>query len=153
MTTKQLTLDTIGIAAPCTAAWDDMQGDDRQRYCRACKLNVYNLSGMTRQEGEDLIARHESRLCVRYFRRADGTVLTRDCPVGLRRRVRMAWMRCAALLAAVFAGVPGCGPRTPDVSTGGAEPPAIVQPPLMGEVYAPEVGEPEQPLMGKVQAR
>ena len=101
MTTNQANLDGIGIAAPCSASWDDMKGDDRQRFCRDCKMNVYNLSGMTRQEAEDLVASHETRLCVRFFRRSDGTVLTRDCPVGLRRRVRMAWARCAATWSGV----------------------------------------------------
>jgi hypothetical protein len=47
-------------------------------------LNVYNLSGMTRFEAESLIAQNEGRLCVRFYRRRDGSIITKDCPVGLR---------------------------------------------------------------------
>jgi len=47
-------------------------------------LNVYNFAEMTRDEVRDLLARTEGRVCARLYRRADGTVLTRDCPTGLR---------------------------------------------------------------------
>lgn len=60
-----------------------MQGDDRARHCRECNLQVYNLSDMTREEAATFLAQAEGRVCVRLFRRADGTVITRDCPVGL----------------------------------------------------------------------
>lgn len=75
-------LNNIKIASPCSQDWDSMVGGDRRRYCGECRMNVYNLSGMTRSEAEDLLLNAEGRLCVRYYRRADGTVLTKDCPVG-----------------------------------------------------------------------
>src|SRR6185295_16447527 len=62
-----------------------MHGDDRVRFCDDCKLNVYNLSAMSRPEAELLIREKEGRLCGMLYRRRDGTVLTRDCPVGLAR--------------------------------------------------------------------
>src|SRR5205814_4285456 len=74
----------VQIASPCTASWDGMTGDDRSRFCGQCKLNVYNLSAMTEAEGEALIIEKEGKLCARIYRRYDGTVLTKDCPVGLR---------------------------------------------------------------------
>ncbi len=77
-------LDKIKVAAPCTMAWRWMSGNDRVRYCRQCSLNVYNLSAMSRWEAEELIRRNEGRLCVRFYRRADGTILTENCPVGLQ---------------------------------------------------------------------
>ena len=75
-------LDHLKIASPCSANWNEMYGSDRKRFCGDCKLSVYNLSGMTREEAEGLLVSSEGRLCVRYYRRADGTVLTQDCPVG-----------------------------------------------------------------------
>lgn len=78
-------LKNIRVAAPCPADWNEMYGDERKRFCSECKLNVYNLSGMTRREAERLIVNAEGRLCVRFFRRADGTVLTKNCPVGWAR--------------------------------------------------------------------
>ena len=41
-------LDNIKIASPCSADWDAMIGNERSRHCGDCKLNVYNLSGMTK---------------------------------------------------------------------------------------------------------
>lgn len=60
-----------------------MSGDDRVRFCGVCRLNVYNLSGMTRRDATELVQLVEGRLCVRFFRRKDGTLLTSDCPVGM----------------------------------------------------------------------
>ena len=57
-----------------------MCGTDRVRRCDACGLLVYNLSAMTVGEALALIQETEGRRCVRFYRRADGTVLTRDCP-------------------------------------------------------------------------
>lgn len=82
-------LGRMRVASPCPANWDSMEGDARVRFCRLCNLNVYNLSDMTRAEVEALVLKTEGRLCGRLTRRADGTVLTKDCPVGLRAvRVR-----------------------------------------------------------------
>ncbi len=121
MTTFSI-LDNLSIASPCNALWEQMAGDARSRHCQLCDKSVYNLSGMTRVEAEALLVQKEGRLCVRYFRRADGTVLTRDCPVGrerLARRMKIAaWSTIGAAvtaLGAVFAtlGVtdrPSCKP-------------------------------------------
>ncbi len=48
-------LNNIRIASPCSANWNEMYGNDRKRFCGDCKLNVYNLSDMTRQEAENLL--------------------------------------------------------------------------------------------------
>lgn len=96
-------LDDLKIASPCAVSWDAMTGDERARSCAQCKLRVYNLSAMTRPEAERLIAEKEGRLCVRFYRRADGTVLTQDCPVGLRA-VRLRLLRMGGAVAAM-AGV------------------------------------------------
>lgn len=82
-------LDRIRVASPCNASWDEMLGDDRVRFCLSCEKNVYNLSAMTREEAERLLQeRAGGELCVRYYQRADGTIMTQDCPVGARRKRR-----------------------------------------------------------------
>ncbi len=73
-------LDEIRIATPCQANWDDMPGDDRVRECALCARSVYNIAAMTSEEAAALIAGREGRLCARLFRRADGTIVTADCP-------------------------------------------------------------------------
>lgn len=81
-------LDNVRVASPCKADWNGMVGDDRARFCAQCGNYVYNLSGMAREEAEAFLREIEAAPCVRFFRRADGTVLTSDCPVGLRRKRR-----------------------------------------------------------------
>ncbi|MFL6283210.1 MAG: hypothetical protein ACJ74Q_08735 [Pyrinomonadaceae bacterium] len=101
-------LEGVRVAAPCPADWERMVGDERMRYCGQCSLHVYNLSGMTKSEAEGLVANAEGRLCVRYYRRADGSILTRNCPVGLRAvKQRVSRIAGAALSAVLgfFAGV------------------------------------------------
>lgn len=93
-------LDHVRIAAPCSADWDRMFAFDgeRVRFCSQCNLNVYNLSGMTRSAAEALITKTEGRLCVRFYRRSDGSILTQNCPVGLSAiKRRVAWMAQALL--------------------------------------------------------
>jgi hypothetical protein len=80
-------LDRVRIAAPCPANWDEMLGSYRVRFCSRCELNVYNLSSMTRAEAEAFIAGHEGKLCVRFYQRADGSILTQNCPVGVHQAV------------------------------------------------------------------
>ncbi|GJM25758.1 MAG: hypothetical protein DHS20C16_21730 [Phycisphaerae bacterium] len=83
-----------------------MTGDDRVRHCERCDLNVFNLSDMNRADAEELILNSEGRLCVRYHARADGTIITRDCPVGrglVRRRLR--WI--AACIVGAFSAIVG----------------------------------------------
>ena len=103
MKAPTLRLDHIRIASPCPVSWDQMTGDERVRRCDLCELNVYDISRMSRLEAESLIAKSEGRICARLFRRSDGTVITRDCPVGLRamrrRVVKTAGAVCAAIMS------------------------------------------------------
>lgn len=95
-------LSSLTVASPCSADWDSMVGDVRVRHCGACNLNVYNLSAMPAEEAAALVQAREGRLCIRLYRRADGTVITRDCPVGLRA-VRIKTAKAAARIAAAAA--------------------------------------------------
>ncbi len=101
-------LNNIKIASPCSQDWAEMIGTERKRFCGECKLNVYNLSGMSQEEAENLLMNSEGRLCVRFFKRADGTVLTKDCPVGwqaIKRRVSKTTTAFASLFFAALSGI------------------------------------------------
>jgi len=76
-------LPNIHVASPCSARWQDMTGDERARFCGQCRKHVYDLSQMTTESAAELIREKEGKLCVRFYRRADGTILTADCPVGV----------------------------------------------------------------------
>lgn len=84
-------LDRIQIASPCTAAWDLMTPigvDGRTRRCATCDLAVHDLAAYSAAEVDALLRQREDRrLCVNLYRRADGRILTRDCPTGLSDRV------------------------------------------------------------------
>lgn len=94
---RPFSVDRLKIAKPCPASWDDMEGDERSRLCGLCGLQVYNFAALSQAEIEALIeARRGQRVCAMLFRRADGTVLTRDCPVGQVRVTRRRRLIAAA---------------------------------------------------------
>ena len=94
------------IAAPCDVPWDGMEGDNRTRFCAQCKLNVYNIAEMSTKEAASLIRTNEGRLCLRLYQRKDGTIITDNCPVGLRK-IRDRMKRCAAavIMSLVWVGL------------------------------------------------
>jgi hypothetical protein len=157
MTTRlPLLLDNVRIASPCSADWDDMSGDARVRFCGRCEKNVYNLSAMTRAAAEALISEKEGRLCVRFYQRADGTMLTADCPVGARRQRRLAraWAAIsgaaasAALLVGLVTGrVAGADTAVPDKGDKPSTTRPVMQgePMVMGKMVAPTDRKPPKP--------
>ena len=101
-------LNSIKVASPCSANWGEMIGNDRQRFCGECEKNVFNLSAMTKQEAESLIMNTEGRLCARFYRRSDGTVMTQDCPVGwkaVKRRMSKVWTAVASVVITALSGI------------------------------------------------
>ena len=176
MSRQTVSLEVIDIARPCPADWEEMRGDDQVRFCKHCSLNVYNLSAMSREAAERLVAEREGRLCVRFYRRLDGTVITRDCEGGWKLAAkkfgRFARTATAVVLTAALAPLglsrwlnaaptdkssstpPVCVTPTP-------QPPALQGEPMaiMGDFAAPPapqpnplqlLGRPRNPvLMGK----
>ncbi|HQU94355.1 MAG TPA: hypothetical protein PLK77_18810 [Pyrinomonadaceae bacterium] len=159
-------LANLKVASPCSADWERMAGDDRKRFCGDCKLHVYNLSGMTKYDAENLLRLSEGRLCVRYFQRADGTVLTQECPVGwakVRRRLSLAATAAFGMLlsiAGIFGVTSSFGRK--NIVMGDIKPyttptpqPTPDAPPLMGAIAMPSPtprvspSPKDQPLMGK----
>jgi Carboxypeptidase regulatory-like domain len=100
---KEFSLADIRIASPCPADWEKMIGDERVRHCSECNLNVYDLSAMKEHEIRQLIAANQGRrLCSRFYRRADGMILTQDCPWSLRMMARKACRIASAVLTALM---------------------------------------------------
>ncbi len=82
---KSELLDNLYIGAPCSVSWDSMTGDERARACSQCSRKVYNLSDMTKNEAETFLQENGVSHCVTFYRRQDGTIMTDNCPVGLRK--------------------------------------------------------------------
>jgi hypothetical protein len=151
-------LNNLKIASPCPANWDKMYGNNKVRFCGECKLNVYNLSGMTKTEAETLLVETEGRLCVRYFRRADGTVLTQDCPVGwraLKKRVTNLAAAACTLVLGLMSAIMVTVPNRNEPLVGKLEPVMTPTPTprfMMGNVaYTPSPTP--MPMMGAVAPR
>ena len=127
-------LNEIEVASPCHEDWAAMRGDERARHCASCRQDVYDLSGLSRAEALSLVRRAQGgeEVCVRFRRRADGTVLTADCPSQVRRaRVLRKGLRGVAASAAALLGgalAQGCEP-------GPSAPPPFTQ--VMGKMMAP----------------
>jgi hypothetical protein len=114
-------LDDIRVANPCRANWGEMTGDDRVRHCSACSRSVYNIAAMTAAEAVALIEGREGGICGRLYRRADGTVVTADCPPAAPRRRFRRVQALAIVLIALLLAWAGCGkgespPSGPGVS-------------------------------------
>ena len=104
---QPLTLDVLRIETPCPAAWEQMRGDGRRRFCDSCGKHVHNAEAMTRAQVETLLAEHHGTgVCMQLHPREDGTIRLRDASP-LRRAGR--WLACAAAVA--LAALPGCGSR------------------------------------------
>ncbi len=154
-------LEKIKIAAPCTAEWRWMYGNDRVRFCSQCNLNVYNLSALTTGQAEDLIRNTEGRLCVRFYRRKDGSIITQNCPQGLqvikdkfnRTRARIVaalltffgslgllwWLKSELAPPSIIMGSIAVDNRLPIIR------PAIIGEPIMGDIAPPEMGAMQLP--------
>ncbi len=102
--TPQQIVNDLRIASPCDVPWSSMDGDDRTRHCGQCDRKVHNVARLSAEEVVELLRDSDHPPCFQIWRRADGTVLTSDCPIGARRlrnrrRVPLA-MSLTALLTA-----------------------------------------------------
>src|SRR4051812_33020097 len=106
-------LDAISISKPCPVSWDEMEGNDRTRFCARCQQQVHDISELTTDEALALVGGSGALPCVRLRRRADGRVMTADCAT---KRLRvLKWLRrrskwAAAIFAALFLSGCGMGP-------------------------------------------
>lgn len=102
--TDEALVQKLQIAAPCDVPWDSMDGDERTRFCGQCKLNVYNVAEMSTKEAAELVRQREGRVCLKLYRRKDGTIITDNCPIGLKK-TRDRIKRCAVAVLTTLAWV------------------------------------------------
>jgi hypothetical protein len=157
MTTRRRGLK-LQVVAPCSEDWNAMPGGDDVRFCGKCRQNVYNLSAMTETQARDLV---QGPVCVRFFHRGDGTVITRKCPPMLEAaRRRLIALAAGVLPAAVgfwgsLAWLRGLVHGRPDrrelVAAVGSLPQPVEPPPLKEEPPRVLMGAPPPPppRMGK----
>lgn len=107
----------VTIKSPCHQNWDEMDGDAAKRFCGLCRKHVHNFSEMSAEEVNQLLAT-DDKVCVRFRRKPDGTILTKS-PIVSRRGWLARATACAASVVAL-------------ISFGGCNEDAI-GPPLTGE--------------------
>jgi hypothetical protein len=156
MTRQTIPLEMLRIASPCHVAWEDMAGTNRMRFCQVCQEVVYDLSAMTRKEPAKLIRQKNGKACVRLYRRRDGTVLTRDCPVGARaRRQRLCLFAAGSCLVAILAWGSalfcdylgrGSGRRAPTETVKPREPPGCLIQGGIDQLLLPPGGDEDEIL-------
>lgn len=104
---KESLLGRVRVASPCNEPWANMVGDDRARFCTRCAKDVYDLSAMTQTEAEDFVEKAlTTGACTRFFQRADGTIITADCPEGVamkRRQLKVIAVVAGGLAASMMA--------------------------------------------------
>lgn len=102
-----------------------MSGDARSRHCSECKTQVFNLSEMSREQGERLVIERNGDLCARYYQRADGTILTADCAVGAHERHRKRVAAYVGIAVAMIGGGVGAAHKLATNGTTADAPPEI----------------------------
>lgn len=149
-------LKRVHVASPCAESWEAMPGGDTVRACDRCQHKVYNLSEMTAAEAETLLRETEGRLCVRFYRRADGTIMTKDCPVSSQ----VARQRAAGAVTAVAATVAFASsaallnkpvseqPRWIQWAMNALAPEPVEVSPMLGQITRQPIALPMAPTMG-----
>lgn len=74
-------LKRVTVGFRCPMDWNEMVGDDRERFCSKCQKSVTDLTQMTCEEAEDFVEREGplGRACVRLTRDAEGNLVTLGC--------------------------------------------------------------------------
>ena len=121
-------LNNLAIASPCTADWDSMIGNEQVRFCDHCSREVHNLSLMTRNQAERLVARSNGRLCVRYHHDATGRPLTLPVRQKLHRIGRRASRIAAGAFSATLSVTSAVAQSSASTQAGNWNPPNATQP-------------------------
>ncbi|QQR59136.1 MAG: dienelactone hydrolase family protein [Candidatus Melainabacteria bacterium] len=82
---KSNPLDELTLSYSCPVDWDSMTGNDQERFCNQCSKKVFNISELSTAEANEFLRQKSaSSTCVKFYRRADGTIKTDNCPRALR---------------------------------------------------------------------
>jgi hypothetical protein len=120
-------LNNMTIPSPCTADWNSMIGNDQVRFCEHCHLEVHNLSLMTRNQAQRLVARSNGRLCVRYHHDSTGRPLTLPVRQKLHRIGRRVSKIAAGAFTATLSVTSAVAQNSASSQSGNSYPPTATQ--------------------------
>ena len=121
-------LNNLTVPSPCPADWDSMIGNDQVRFCEHCSLDVHNLSRMTRNQAERLVARSNRRLCVRYHHDPAGRPVTLPVAQKLHRISRRVSRIAAGAFTATLSVTSAVAQGSSSFQSGNPNPPRATQP-------------------------
>ena len=121
-------LNNLTVPSPCSTDWNSMIGNDQVRFCEHCSLDVHNLSLLTRNQAERLIARSNGRLCVRYHRDASGQPLTLPIAQKLHRISRRVSRIAAGAFTATLSVTSAVAQSSTSDQSRGPMLPSVMQP-------------------------
>lgn len=127
------TAEFPALSFNCPKLWEQMEGDEKMRFCDVCQKNVHNLSMLNAGERRELLARPGEMPCVAYFKHVDGTpidvtALPDESPVKeTLKKAAVLSLSAAVLMTACDKNLP---PRT-------HRPPSKVEYPMMLGVPCP----------------
>ncbi len=70
-------LPIISIKTPCSAAWDKMPGDEKERHCTQCQKSVFSLKELTPFQIAILYFKKRARLCIRLEQNQEGKIIAK----------------------------------------------------------------------------
>lgn len=101
-------VQSVVVESPCTVNWDSMEGDEKKRFCGQCQKNVFMISAMSDEEAAKVLVSNgpgKPRPCVYFYRKEDGTIVTDNCPVILRKQRTRIAAACLTLLLGISWGL------------------------------------------------
>lgn len=143
MKTRSENLNRLVIGSECEAPWDEMQGDERRRFCSRCQRDVLDFEQLTARQIRGHIEASRGRLCARLTRQA-GRLSVLE-PVKPRALPRSWVLRRASPIAATLvsawlgAGAVGAQPSPSSAPATGS--------PHDGSGAEPERSEARQPAL------
>jgi hypothetical protein len=90
--------------------WENLQGDEKRRYCEHCRLHVHNLSAMTPQEKRAVVSSDQGHTCITYSVQPETMMVHPRAWLGMSTSRAMYWV-AAMVVAASSLFVAGCTPR------------------------------------------
>jgi hypothetical protein len=96
-------LKQYAIPIPCPMNWNQMDGDQSNRYCAACGKHVHDLTAMTPEEAAGLIRFEPAGFCGRAYANDEGMLAT-SANQGLPPRTRPLQFTIRSIMG-VVAGV------------------------------------------------
>lgn len=93
----------------CPIRWNELRGDERERFCERCGHRVSNLSTMSATERAALMAKiGRERVCASFYVRLSGEYITPEKPLTPEERSKIRQLGVAALSAGALALAAGC---------------------------------------------